>query len=154
MRWRGYPSSSLPRDFRPKDLLQFNVNDSYLDSMEISKITQNVNVSVLNSEGCKNMRRIPNLSGLSSLKELWLRNSKNLIEIANSVGQLAKLETLNCLKQQGAIECGYYIIHFMFNIIESGCTKKFEKIFDNDCSYTVDDIDFIRDILAQQVLQE
>ncbi|XP_028784287.1 subtilisin-like protease Glyma18g48580 [Neltuma alba] len=59
-----------------------------------------------------------------------------------------------CAKQRGSTKCGYYIIRYMFEIIESGCTTKFDEIFDNDCSYTVDDIDFIRDLLAQQLLQE
>ncbi|XP_028800727.1 uncharacterized protein LOC114755985 [Neltuma alba] len=54
----------------------------------------------------------------------------------------------SCAKQQGPTECGYYIIRYMFEIIESGCITKFDEIFDNDCSYTIDDINFIRDLLA------
>ncbi|XP_028770181.1 TMV resistance protein N-like [Neltuma alba] len=95
LRWPGYPSSSLPRGFRAKDLVEFNVRDSCFNSTEISKITQNMKMSVLNFEGCEYIIHIPDLSGLSSLKELRLRNCKNLIEIDNSVGQLAKLGTLD-----------------------------------------------------------
>ncbi|XP_028770173.1 inactive disease resistance protein RPS4-like [Neltuma alba] len=58
-------------------------------------IMRNTNVTVLNFEGCQYIRHMPDLSGLSSLKELQLRDCKNLIEIDNSVGQLAKLETLD-----------------------------------------------------------
>ncbi|KAI9128631.1 hypothetical protein K1719_000114 [Acacia pycnantha] len=58
-------------------------------------ILQKANVSVLNFLMCKYIEKIPNLSGLPSLKELQLSFCKNLIEIDNSVGQLPKLETLD-----------------------------------------------------------
>ncbi|KAI9128578.1 hypothetical protein K1719_000061 [Acacia pycnantha] len=95
LRWRGYPSSSLPDGFRPKDLVEFNVTESNFNSIMETMMLQKTNVSVLNFSGCKYIEKIPNLSGLQSLKELELHYCTNLTEIDNSVGQLPKLETLD-----------------------------------------------------------
>ncbi|XP_054814636.1 disease resistance protein RPP2B-like [Prosopis cineraria] len=38
LKWQGYPSSSLPADFRPKKLVEFNIGYSNLSSMEIVRI--------------------------------------------------------------------------------------------------------------------
>ncbi|KAK4283908.1 hypothetical protein QN277_000809 [Acacia crassicarpa] len=104
LRWRGYPSSSLPNGFRPKYLVELDLGDSNfsnLNSIVVSvreMISHKAHVSVMNFRGCKYIEKIPDLSSLSSLKKLWLSNCTNLIEIDNSVGQLPKLETLNVYK--------------------------------------------------------
>ncbi|KAI9128765.1 hypothetical protein K1719_000248 [Acacia pycnantha] len=98
LRWRGYPSSSLPDGFRLKHLVEFDVGDSNFKSImeAVNKmIPHKANVSVLNFSRCEYIEKMPNLSGLPSLKELHLRYCTNLIEIDNSVGQLPKLEILD-----------------------------------------------------------
>ena len=34
--WQGFPSSSLPSNFRPKNLVVFNMPESWVKSLEVS----------------------------------------------------------------------------------------------------------------------
>ncbi|KAI9128801.1 hypothetical protein K1719_000284 [Acacia pycnantha] len=101
LRWRGYPSSSLPDGFRPKSLVELDLGDSNFSNLSsivasVREMTsQKAHVSVMKFWRCKYIEKIPNLSGFPSLKQLQLLFCTNLIEIDNSVGQLPKLETLN-----------------------------------------------------------
>ncbi|KAI9128652.1 hypothetical protein K1719_000135 [Acacia pycnantha] len=105
LRWRGYPSSSLPDGFRPKYLVELDLRESNFSNLSsivesvCEMISHKALLSVMNFRGCKYIEKIPNLSSLPSLKKLQLSSCTNLIEIDNSVGQLLKLEILgvyNC----------------------------------------------------------
>jgi Leucine-rich repeat (LRR) protein len=53
------------------------------------------NLKVLNFQDSEYLTHIPDVSGLSNLKELSMKNCKNLLTIHNSVGRLNKLKDLN-----------------------------------------------------------
>ncbi|XP_054811041.1 TMV resistance protein N-like [Prosopis cineraria] len=93
LRWPRYPSSCLPLNFHPKELFELDMGLGCLKSVEMIKNVSNL--SVLNLGGCQYITQIPNLSGLSNLKELCVYGCQNLIAIDDSVGELTKLETLD-----------------------------------------------------------
>ncbi|XP_054813332.1 disease resistance protein Roq1-like [Prosopis cineraria] len=93
LRWPRYPSSCLPLNFHPKELFELDMGLGCLKSVEMIKNVSNL--STLNLGYCHYITQIPNLSGLSNLKELCVYGCQNLIAIEDSVGELTKLETLN-----------------------------------------------------------
>ncbi|KAI9086126.1 hypothetical protein K1719_031847 [Acacia pycnantha] len=57
-----------------------------------------------------------------------------------------------CHRQPEHTECGYYVILYMFNIIQSGQTTNLEQIFGTEAAYSKEDIDLGRDALAGYLL--
>ncbi|XP_054813000.1 disease resistance protein RPV1-like [Prosopis cineraria] len=95
LKWEEYPSSSLPPNFRARELFVMNVPHSRLKSVEFKMA---LNLSVLNLKECQNITQISDLSGISNLKKLNLHGCKNLIAVDDSVGELERLEVLNVEK--------------------------------------------------------
>ncbi|KAI9115214.1 hypothetical protein K1719_013533 [Acacia pycnantha] len=107
--WKGYPYPSLPYDFCPKELfiLRMPGSDLKLDSpLKASTISQFFNklilllqrfqsVSVMDFSGCKFLTELPDISGVSNLKELCLDFCENLIKVHDCIGFLHKLERLS-----------------------------------------------------------
>ncbi|KAL2334421.1 hypothetical protein Fmac_015634 [Flemingia macrophylla] len=73
LEWLGYPAVSLPSDNHLK-----NINSKVL--------------RLLILKSCKNIRRIPNMSGFPNLTELNISECTNLTEIHDSVGFLCNLK--------------------------------------------------------------
>ncbi|XP_054824053.1 uncharacterized protein LOC129322047 isoform X2 [Prosopis cineraria] len=59
-----------------------------------------------------------------------------------------------CPQQARSTECGYYVIHYMHEIVQFDSTAKLQEFFDNNDPCTSENIDVIRNALAQQILQE
>ncbi|KAL0536366.1 hypothetical protein IC582_025313 [Cucumis melo] len=58
---------------------------------------------------------------------------------------------VKCLKQSGVVECGYYVMWFMRDIIMSTSTSIIQIMKDSPRAYTQDDIDCIRSEWAEFV---
>ncbi|KAL4013515.1 hypothetical protein IC575_025687 [Cucumis melo] len=58
---------------------------------------------------------------------------------------------LQCPKQSGVVECGYYVMRFMRDIIMSTSTSIIQIMKDSPRAYTKDDIDCIRSEWAEFV---
>ncbi|TYK11161.1 uncharacterized protein E5676_scaffold66G00720 [Cucumis melo var. makuwa] len=63
----------------------------------------------------------------------------------------SNLRVVKCLKQSGVVECGYYVIWFMRDIIMSTSTSIIQIMKDSPRAYTQDDIDCIRSEWAEFV---
>ncbi|CAJ1959021.1 unnamed protein product [Sphenostylis stenocarpa] len=82
--WSGYPSECLPLDFLnfPSDCLILN----NFKNMEC--------LTTLDFTDCEYLTEVPDISGISDLRILYLDNCINLIKIHDSVGFLGNLEVL------------------------------------------------------------
>ncbi|RDX76240.1 TMV resistance protein N, partial [Mucuna pruriens] len=90
LEWFGYPESSLPSNFHSKNLVILNLSYSYFQwdkPLQNSKVLRHLIL-----KGCKNIRRVPDMSGFPNLTELCVGECTNLIEIHDSVGSLHNLE--------------------------------------------------------------
>ncbi|XP_068503019.1 disease resistance protein RPV1-like isoform X2 [Phaseolus vulgaris] len=90
LEWWGYPATSLPSNFHLKNLVILNLSHSYFGwdkPLENSKVLRQLIL-----KGCKNIRRIPDMSGFPNLTELRVAECTNLIEIHESVGSLLNLQ--------------------------------------------------------------
>ncbi|CAH9082110.1 unnamed protein product [Cuscuta europaea] len=57
-----------------------------------------------------------------------------------------------CPKQVRNVECGYYVMRFMYDIISSKTKKvSMSKMFDRDKKYTQGDLDFVRAMWCKAV---
>ncbi|XP_028768507.1 TMV resistance protein N-like [Neltuma alba] len=91
--WRGYPSSSLPSDFKPRKLVILSLPECCLQIFKPSKVFHSL--GLMDFEGCKFLTQVPNLSGLPNLGALCLDNCTNLISVHESIGFLDKLRLLS-----------------------------------------------------------
>ncbi|RHN65892.1 putative TIR domain, winged helix-turn-helix DNA-binding domain-containing protein [Medicago truncatula] len=87
--WSGYPSSSLPSKFNPKNLAILNLPESHLKWFQSLKVFEML--SFLDFEGCKFLTKLPSLSRVPYLGALCLDYCINLIRIHDSVGFLGSL---------------------------------------------------------------
>ncbi|XP_047149246.1 disease resistance protein Roq1-like, partial [Vigna umbellata] len=90
LEWRGYPATSLPSNFHFKNLVILNLSHSYFGwykPLQNSKVLRHLIII-----GCKNIRRIPDISGFPNLTKLCVRECTNLFEIHDSVGSLLHLK--------------------------------------------------------------
>ncbi|XP_054789464.1 disease resistance protein RUN1-like [Prosopis cineraria] len=97
--WKGYPYSHLPCHFNPKQLVILRMPESCFMLTESLKMFQSL--CVMDFRGCQRVKRIPDLSEVPNLNELWLEGCKDLISVHPSVGFLGKLKRLsvkNCRK--------------------------------------------------------
>ncbi|KAI9090139.1 hypothetical protein K1719_028835 [Acacia pycnantha] len=58
-----------------------------------------------------------------------------------------------CPRQPGDTECGYYVMLYMYSIIQSGHTSDFDKIFGINDAYSKEEINLVRNLLAGHLLQ-
>ncbi|KAI9108315.1 hypothetical protein K1719_020798 [Acacia pycnantha] len=83
LKWRGYPSSCLPHNFRPKKLVVLDIGYSCLSSLQ-TIIKTSDNLGILNFKGCQYVKEIPDLSNLRNLKQLIVHLCIFLIGIHDS----------------------------------------------------------------------
>ncbi|KAL2335867.1 hypothetical protein Fmac_010313 [Flemingia macrophylla] len=96
LEWWHYPSCCLPSDFNPKKLTIFKLRYSLAKSFELDVLLKRfVNLRVLKLELWEALEQIPDVSGLSNLEELSLKNCWGLITVHDSIGFLDKLRILN-----------------------------------------------------------
>ncbi|TYK04463.1 uncharacterized protein E5676_scaffold409G00690 [Cucumis melo var. makuwa] len=84
----------------------------------------------------------------------WIDHLKNRIDL--DVTEVVERSTylyvyLQCPKQSGVVECGYYVMRFMRDIIMSTSTSIIHIMKDSPRAYTQDDIDCIRSEWAEFV---
>ncbi|XP_054803314.1 disease resistance-like protein DSC1 isoform X1 [Prosopis cineraria] len=106
--WMGYPSTTLPPNFNPGNLVILNLPYSRLVTLEKQSF-QWGNLRYLNLEHNENLMEVPDMSRALNLEELHVAHCKNLTTIGSSVGHLAKLKVLGaqwCTKLKSFIEDG------------------------------------------------
>ncbi|KAA0053279.1 hypothetical protein E6C27_scaffold102G00810 [Cucumis melo var. makuwa] len=84
----------------------------------------------------------------------WIDPLKNRIDpdVTEVVERSTHLYVyLQCPKQSGVVECGYYMMRFMRDIIMSTSTSIIQIMKDSPRAYTQDDIDCIRSEWAEFV---
>ncbi|KAL2322424.1 hypothetical protein Fmac_026803 [Flemingia macrophylla] len=112
LQWNGYPSPSLPSNFKPKNLV--------FESL-----------SLLDFEGCKFLAELPSLSGVPNLIALSLNNCTNLIRIHSSVGFLDKLELLSaqgCTQLETLVPSIYLTSLVTLDLRDCSRLKRFPEV--------------------------
>lgn len=97
LKWRGYPSPSLPSDFHPKKLAILELPASCMGVIE--PIQGFISLKDLSFRNCELITRIPDVSGLPNLEKLSFRDCEKLSKVHPSVGFLDKLtylDAFNC----------------------------------------------------------
>ncbi|XP_054814409.1 TMV resistance protein N-like isoform X1 [Prosopis cineraria] len=93
LEWKGYPYSSLPCDFNPKQLVILRVPESRLTlNTPLKKFRS---LTIMNLSRCELLREVPDLSEAPNLIELCLDGCINLTNVHASVGSLDKLKRLS-----------------------------------------------------------
>ncbi|XP_047175646.1 TMV resistance protein N-like [Vigna umbellata] len=91
LKWRGYPTQSLPPEYDPRRLVMLdlsmsrNILGKQLNLMKFESLSEMV------LRGCRFIKQAPDMSGAKNLRKLCLDNCKNLVEVHNSIGLLDKL---------------------------------------------------------------
>ncbi|KAF5469464.1 hypothetical protein F2P56_013534 [Juglans regia] len=93
LNWYKYPVDSLPHDFQGKKLIVFNMRDSLVK--ELGDGFKPKNLMTMTFYNCKFLKKIPDLSIISNLKELIVQNCTRLVEVHDSVGSLRNLSKLD-----------------------------------------------------------
>ncbi|KAF5469442.1 hypothetical protein F2P56_013517 [Juglans regia] len=99
--WSQYPVESLPRNFQGKKLIVFRMSHSLIK--ELGDRFKPKNLTTMDFYNCQFLEKIPDLSSISNLKELTVRDCTRLVEVHDSVGSLENLFTLDfggCSKLQ------------------------------------------------------
>ncbi|XP_061997104.1 disease resistance-like protein DSC1 isoform X2 [Rosa rugosa] len=94
--WHGYPQKCLPSNFDPKNLVLLDVRYSNFEQLwEGTKPAENL-ISI-NLSGSPYLKRIPNLTLATNLKELDFQGCSSLTEVDPSISALKNLVFLNFL---------------------------------------------------------
>ncbi|XP_042961778.1 disease resistance protein RUN1-like isoform X2 [Carya illinoinensis] len=99
--WNNYPSPYLPRNFQGKKLIVFRMQHSLIK--KLGDGFKPKNLTSITFEDCKFLKKIPDLSILSNLKELAIQFYTRLVEVHDSIGSLenlSMLEFFHCSKLQ------------------------------------------------------
>ncbi|KAF3970514.1 hypothetical protein CMV_005817 [Castanea mollissima] len=107
--WSGFPLSSLPSSFDPKNLIALNMPESRVTLDKLFKRIQGRNLTYMNFNSNQYIMELPDLSSASpNIKKLDLRNCRRLVNVPDTVGYLDKLETwdlFNCRELQTLPSC-------------------------------------------------
>ncbi|KAI9073650.1 hypothetical protein K1719_044393 [Acacia pycnantha] len=96
LEWKGYPFKVLP-DISLTKLFFLDLSCSSFDTLQpFTKAFHTL--SRMNFRNCESLQQIPDLSGVSNLRELWLDGCTNLVEIHHSIGRLNKLKELSAMR--------------------------------------------------------
>ncbi|KAK4280537.1 hypothetical protein QN277_012152 [Acacia crassicarpa] len=96
LKWTGYPFKCL-LNISSTELFCLDLSCSYVDTLlPFTKMFHTL--SRMNFRNCKSLQQIPDLSGVSNLRELWLDGCTNLVEIHHSIGRLNKLKVLSAMQ--------------------------------------------------------
>ncbi|XP_059455777.1 disease resistance protein Roq1-like [Corylus avellana] len=142
--WPGYPSQSLPPNFRGRKVVVFEMRNSLFKKIDEFK---NFNkIRIMEFSDCKFLTKIPDLSNSLDLQELIIDKCTNLVEVHHSVGFLdnlvsltisrcSKLETLpRILKLRSLTALVLEGCSMLQNFPEIGC--KMECLRSIDLRYT------------------
>ncbi|KAF5469457.1 hypothetical protein F2P56_013531 [Juglans regia] len=88
------PLQSLPSNFHGKKLIDFQIRSSLIK--ELGEGIKNFqNLKFMSFYDCKFLTKIPDISRIPNLEELYLRNCESLIEVHDSVGSHDHLTSLS-----------------------------------------------------------
>ncbi|XP_031404006.1 disease resistance protein LAZ5-like [Punica granatum] len=94
LEWHRYPSSSLPSNFSPSNLVAL-----ILPCSGITKLWDGYkmgsNLTTINISRCSSLCEVPDFSGMPKFKELIAHRCTSLVKVHKSIGYLAKLVHLN-----------------------------------------------------------
>ncbi|XP_065635804.1 disease resistance protein RPV1-like isoform X2 [Quercus suber] len=92
--WSGFPLSSLPSSFNPKNLIALNMPESRVTLDKLFKRIQCKNLTYMNFNSNQYIRELPDLlSATPNVKKLDLRGCEKLVKVHDSIGYLDKLES-------------------------------------------------------------
>ncbi|KAL5563738.1 hypothetical protein UlMin_033485 [Ulmus minor] len=95
LEWDGYPSTSLPTSFQPKNLVELNMPNSRIEQLwEESDMVLQMLLWIDLSD-CKYLTRTPSFSMTPNLEKLILKDCESLSEIHPSLEVLKKLGDLD-----------------------------------------------------------
>ncbi|XP_028760676.1 uncharacterized protein LOC114719367 isoform X2 [Neltuma alba] len=96
LEWKGYSFKFLP-SLCATELVYLDLSFSFCELLQpFDKKFRNL--SSMKLRNCQSLLQIPDLSGASNLRELWLDGCTNLIGIHESVGCLEKLRELSAMR--------------------------------------------------------
>ncbi|TYH51668.1 hypothetical protein ES332_D10G293100v1 [Gossypium tomentosum] len=93
LRWDYYPFKSLSSGFNPKNLVALEILCGNMEQLWNEVYQDLVHLRRINLFSCKNLKKIPNLSGAVNLKRLDCENCESLVELP-SLAHLISLRTL------------------------------------------------------------
>ncbi|KAL4631838.1 hypothetical protein ACB092_04G006400 [Castanea dentata] len=107
--WSGFPLSSLPSSFDPKNLIALNMPESQVTLDKLFKRIQCRNLAYMNFNSNQYIRELPDLSSATpNIKKLDLRDCRGLVNVPDTVGYLDKLESWDlskCVELQTLPSC-------------------------------------------------
>ncbi|XP_050274400.1 disease resistance protein RUN1-like [Quercus robur] len=130
--WSGYPLSSLPSNFDPKNLIALNMPESRVTLDKLFKRIQCKNLTYMNFNSNQYIRKLPDLSSATpNIKKLDLRDCRRLVNVPDAVGYLDKLECWdlwNCVELQTLPSCIVMKSLKHLNLFECVRFKRFPHI--------------------------
>nr|XP_034908299.1 disease resistance protein RPV1-like isoform X4 [Populus alba] len=94
LHWDGYPSTSLPCNFRPQNLVELNLSSSKVEQLW-SEDQDLVNLKDVNLSNCEHITSLPDLSKARDLERLNLQFCTSLVKVPSSIQHLDKLNDLD-----------------------------------------------------------
>ncbi|XP_027355279.1 TMV resistance protein N-like [Abrus precatorius] len=91
--WEGYPSTSLPQGFYPRNIVVLKLRHSLFRLQEPLKRFEYLTDMYFSH--CEFITQIPDVSGAPNLRELVFKDCCNVTKIHNSVGSLSRLIQLD-----------------------------------------------------------
>ncbi|KAG2663165.1 hypothetical protein I3760_16G014700 [Carya illinoinensis] len=129
--WHEYPLKSLPRSFRPKNLVELIMRCSHIKQLSKGFISNLYRLKLIDLSDSQNFNEIPNFDGFPNLERLILQRCTRLCKIDPSIRALNKLILLDL----GGCKCLYSLppeinFEYLETLILSGCSalKKFPEI--------------------------
>ncbi|EXC10452.1 TMV resistance protein N [Morus notabilis] len=94
LHWEGYPSTSLPQNFSPKNLVELNLSHSKLEKLWNGVLSLE-NLKMIDLSHSLNLVQVPDLSRASNLKYIDIQCCTSLCDVPSDFQHLYQLTTLN-----------------------------------------------------------
>jgi Leucine-rich repeat (LRR) protein len=94
LQWKWYSSKCLPSGFQPQELVELNLQYSQIEYLW-EGVKHLDKLKCIDLEGCQNLVRTPEFTGVPRLERIYLTECIRLFEIHPSIGQLSELEFLD-----------------------------------------------------------
>ncbi|KAI5429417.1 hypothetical protein KIW84_034141 [Lathyrus oleraceus] len=104
--WNGYPFTSLPSNFQPYNLVEFNMPGSNIEQLWIG-IQRLPNLKRMDLSNSKNLKVTPRFERMLNLERLDLTGCINLVEVHPSIGLLTELVFLSLQNCSGLVNLDF-----------------------------------------------
>ncbi|KAM5554208.1 hypothetical protein ABKV19_022539 [Rosa sericea] len=138
LEWHGFPSTSLPSDFAPENLVELHLPRSQIKQLWEDNMTPPLEkLVVMDLSDCKELTSTPDFQSVPNLESLVLKGCTRLSEVDLPIGdQLQKLISLNLegCESLSSLPNGICSLRSLTTFILSGCSRIAnlpEKIGDN-----------------------